>query len=140
MTKEELIEYISARQLTVISTIGEAYPESACIEYGNDGLTLIFDTNRESRKFKNLQKSSKVSFVIGWEDERTVQYEGNATLLENGPELERLKFAYFKKSPGAQKWETSEGNTYFKVEPTWIRFTDLNTSPWSISVFDFPIK
>jgi len=136
MTKEELIVYVSARQFTVISTIGEDYPESACIEFGNEGLTLIFDTNRASRKFKNLQKSPKVSLVIGWEDERTVQYEGVATLLEDGPELDRLKQAYFKKSPDAQKWETTEGNVYFKVEPVWIRFTDLNTTPWSITVFD----
>jgi len=137
MTKEELIDYISARQFTVISTIGDDYPESACVEFGNDGLTLIFDTNSQSRKFKNLQKSPKVSLVIGWEDERTVQYEGNATLLKEGPELERLKHAYFKKSPGAQKWENTAGNTYFKVEPVWVRFTDLNTSPWDITEFDF---
>ncbi len=140
MTKEELISYISARQFTVISTIGDEYPESACIEFGNDGLTLIFDTNRESRKFKNLQKSSKVSLVIGWEDERTVQYEGNATLLEKGPELDQLKRAYFKKAPGAQKWEATDGNVYFKVEPVWIRFTDLNTTPWDITVFDLTQK
>lgn len=65
MTNEELIQYISARQFAVIATIGEGYPESACIEFGNDALTLIFDTNRDSRKFKNLQKSPKVSLVIG---------------------------------------------------------------------------
>lgn len=136
MTKQELIAYINARQFTVISTFGDEYPESACIEFGNDGLTLIFDTNRASRKFKNIQKSPKVSFVIGWEDERTVQYEGIATLLEEGEELERLKQAYFKKSPDAQKWERTDGNAYFKVEPAWIRYTDLNTTPWDITVFD----
>jgi uncharacterized pyridoxamine 5'-phosphate oxidase family protein len=136
MTKKELIQYISSRNFTVISTIGEDYPESACIEFGNDGLTLIFDTNRNSRKFKNIQKSHKVSLVIGWEDEKTVQYEGIATLLKVGPELEHLKHAYFTKSPGAQKWEHTEGNVYFKVEPVWIRFTDLNTTPWNITIFD----
>ncbi len=109
MTKEELIEYISARQFMVICTFGEDYPESACVEFGNDGLMLIFDTNRASRKFKNLQESPKVSVVIGWEDERTVQYEGNATLLEDDTELERLKQVYFKKSPEAQKLESTEG-------------------------------
>ena len=41
--------------------------------------------------------------MIGWEDERTVQYEGIATLLEEGSdELDRLKKAYFKKSPEVQ--------------------------------------
>ena len=137
MNEDELVAYIQDQQLAVISTFGEVYPESACIEFGNDGLTLVFDTNRGSRKFANLQRSSQVSLVIGWEDERTVQYEGNATLLQDGPELERLKAAYFKKTPAARKWEGAEGNVYFKVEPGWIRFTDLNTGPWTISVFEF---
>lgn len=74
--------------------------------------------------------------MIGWENERTVQYEGNATMLEHGPELDRLKSAYFKKNPEAQKWESTEGNIYFKVEPVWVRYTDLTTTPWDITAFD----
>jgi nitroimidazol reductase NimA-like FMN-containing flavoprotein (pyridoxamine 5'-phosphate oxidase superfamily) len=136
LTKAELIEYISARNFAVISTISEDFPESAAIEFGNDGLTLIFDTSNTSRKFQNIQQSPKVSVVIGWEDERTVQYEGLATLL-SGKELSRLKQVYFKKSPDAQKWEHTEGNVYFKVDPVWIRYTDLNVDPWAISVFKF---
>lgn len=137
MNQQQLIGYITARQFMTIATFGEEYPESACVEFGNDALTIIFDTNRDSRKFKNIQRNPKVSLVIGWEDERTVQYEGTATLLEEGPELEHLKQVYFKKSPEAQKWEMTEGNVYFKVEPKWIRYTDLNMSPWDISEFKF---
>jgi hypothetical protein len=57
-------------------------------------------------------------------------------LLKEGPELESLKQAYFKKNPAAQKWESTEGNAYFKVEPVWVRFTDLNVTPWDITIFD----
>jgi nitroimidazol reductase NimA-like FMN-containing flavoprotein (pyridoxamine 5'-phosphate oxidase superfamily) len=134
MTKKELIDYISARDFAVIATKGDDFPESACIQFGNDGLTLIFDTDKASRKFQNIQKSPKVSLVIGWEDERTVQYEGIATLL-SGDELERLKKAYFAKSAYAEQWQ-KEGTAYFKVEPVWIRFSDLNTTPYDITVFD----
>jgi nitroimidazol reductase NimA-like FMN-containing flavoprotein (pyridoxamine 5'-phosphate oxidase superfamily) len=137
MTQQELIDYISARQFMTIATFGEEFPESACVEFGSDGLTIILDTNRTSRKFKNIQNNPKVSLVIGWENECTVQYEGIATLLEEGPELKHLKQVYFKKSPEAQKWENTEGNVYFKIEPKWVRYTDLNVSPWDISVFKF---
>lgn len=133
MTKKELIAYISARDFAVIATRGEDFPESACIQFGNDGLTLIFDTNKNSRKFQNIQKSPKVSLVIGWEQERTVQYEGIATRL-SGEELFRLKKVYFAKSAYAQQWENEE-TVYFKVEPVWIRFSDLNKTPWNISIF-----
>lgn len=137
MTKEELIQYISARRFAVIATKSEPFPEAACIEFGNDGFTLIFDTSKNSRKFKNIQQSPEVSFVIGWEDERTIQYEGIATLLSEGEELERLKKAYFTKSPIAKQWEGVEGSVYFKVEPVWLRYTDLNTNPWSITELRF---
>jgi len=63
-----------------------------------------------------------------------VQYEGLATLLE-GEELARLKEVYFAKSAYAKQWET-ENTVYFKVEPKWVRFSDLNTTPHSITVFD----
>ncbi len=138
MTKEELIDFISARQFMVISTLGGEYPESAVVEFGNDGLTLVFDTNSASRKYSNIQKSPKVSVVIGLDEDanQTVQYEGVAELLKN-EELEQLKQVYFKQSPEAQKWEHTENNVYFKVAPKWIRFTNLNAKPWDISVFEF---
>jgi len=137
MTKDELIDYISARDFCVIATKAEPFPESACIQFGNNGLTLIFDTNKNSRKFQNIQKSPEVSVVIGWEDEITVQYQGIAPLLA-GDELTRLRQIYFAKSAYAAGWEKAD-TVYFKVEPVWVRFSDLNTDPYSITVFDdFP--
>lgn len=138
MTQEDVIRFISERQFMVISTKGEEYPESATVEYGNDGLTLIFDTNNTSRKFQNIQKSPKVSVVIGWDEEvnKTVQYQGIAQVLE-GEELGHLKKVYFAKSPESKKWENTNGNVYIKVSPKWVRMTDLNTSPWTISEFKF---
>lgn len=138
MTKDDLVKFLDQRQFMVISTKSDNYPQSAVVEYGNDGLTLVFDTNNNSRKFKNISKDPRVSVVIGWDEETnaTVQYEGNATLLD-GDELNKLKQAYFNKNPEAQKWENAKGNVYFKVEPVWIRHTNLNPDPWDISVFDF---
>jgi general stress protein 26 len=138
MTEEDIIEFINAHRCMVISTKTNEYPESANVEFGNEGLTLIFDTNRSSRKFKNIQKSPKVSVVIGWDEDvnKTVQYEGLAEVA-TGDELIRLKKAYFSKSPGAQKWENTEGNVYIKVTPKWVRMTDLNTNPWTIAVLEF---
>lgn len=138
MTQDDIITFISERKFMVISTNGGEYPESATVEYGNDGLTLIFDTNSTSRKFQNIQHSPKVSVVIGWDEEvnKTVQYQGIAEVLE-GEELDRLKKVYFAKSPEAQKWENTKDNVYLKVSPKWVRMTDLNTDPWTISVFEF---
>ncbi len=138
MTQEYVVKFISDHRFMVISTKTDDFPESANVEFGNDGLALIFDTNRDSRKFQNIQKDPRVSVVIGWDEDvnKTVQYQGIAEEAK-GEELSRLKKVYFTKSPDAQKWENTEGNVYVKVTPKWVRMTDLNTEPWTISVFEF---
>src|SRR6266446_2505475 len=104
MTKEDLTGFIHKHSLAVISTFafGSEFPESAVIEFADDGLELIFDTHSTSRKYENIQMSPKVSFVIGWDEAKTVQYEGEAQLL-TGNELERCKQIYFEKIPAARK-------------------------------------
>jgi uncharacterized protein YhbP (UPF0306 family) len=119
----------------VISSFGETYPESAVVEYASDGLTIIFDTDKSSRKYNNFIKNSKVSIVVGWDndvEEETLQCHGKCELLD-GDELDRLKKVYFAKNPGAQKWEHEKSTAYFKVELTWLRHTDLKTYPWAIT-------
>lgn len=129
MTEDQLKQFIHKHNLAVISTFGEEYPESAVIEFGDNGLELIFDAEGGSRKHQNILRSPKVSFVIGWDENKTVQYEGEAMLLE-GDELKRYKQFYFAKNPEAQRWESEPGIVYFKVTPKWIRYTDLNVEPW----------
>lgn len=48
------------------------------------------------RKYKNLQDNPRVSFVIGWDDDISVQYEGIAVELK-GEELK--KYQNIHKSP-----------------------------------------
>ena len=136
MTESQLQQFLRGHTLAVISTLGEDYPESAVIEFGNHGLELIFDAYQDSRKSQNIQRSPNVSFVIGWNENKTVQYEGQALLLE-GQESERYKQYYFAKLPNAQKWEYQPGIVYYRVIPKWIRYTDLNMHPWEIKEFKF---
>lgn len=136
MTELRLQQFLHEHTLAVISTFGKDYPESAVIEFGDNGLELIFDAYKNSRKCQNVQRSPNVSFVIGWDENKTVQYEGLASLLE-GEELEQYKQYYFAKLPESRKWEHQPGIVYYKVIPKWIRYTDLNMHPWEIKEFTF---
>lgn len=136
MTENQLKQFIHHHNLAVIATHGPEYPESAVIEFGDNGLELIFDAEGGCRKHQNILRSPKISVVIGWDENKTVQYEGEAIVLE-GTELERYKQFYFAKNPEAKKWETEPGIVYFKVVPSWIRYTDLNVEPWAISEFTY---
>lgn len=136
-TKELIAAFLAKTKLAVIATVGENGPESAVLEFGEtEELELIFDTLTSSRKYKNLQKNKNVSFVIGWDENITVQYEGVAEELK-GSEAEKYKEIYFAKNPRAKKWEKQEGIAFFKVTPRWIRYSDLNTYPWEIKELNF---
>lgn len=108
----------------VISTSGpDGQPEAAVVEFGEtDDLELIFDTFTTSRKYKNLKTNPKVACVIGWDDDITVQYEGVAEEVR-GDE--------------AKRWDKEEEITYFKITPTWIRYSDLTKHPWDIKNVTF---
>lgn len=120
-----------------MSTVNPAgKPQSAVVEFGDtDDLEIIFDTFANARKYKNLQNCKDVSIVVGWDNNITVQYEGKAQELF-GEELERCKEIYFGKNPDAKKWD-KVGIKYFKVQPAWIRYSDLNKDPWEVFEIEF---
>ena len=134
-----ILDFIKKHTLCVISTITPPHqPEAAVVEYGeNNEFELIFDTFTDARKSKNLRLNNKIAVVIGWDDNITLQYEGEAFELKYGVELNKYKHAYFQKNPRAKKWENREGITYFKIVPRWIHYSDLNVYPWNVFEITF---
>lgn len=135
--KKIILNFLKNQPLAVISTVDGNKPESAVLEFGqNDNLELIFDTFTSSRKYKNLQNNKQVSFVIGWDENITVQYEGLAEEL-TGKDIKLYQELYWEKNKDAKRWEKREGITYFKVVPTWIRYSNLNKDPWDVFEITF---
>lgn len=131
--KNKILGFIRKQRIAVISTVSpEGSPQGAVIEFGEtDELEIIFSTFDRSRKYKNIVNNPRVAFTIGWDEGVTVQYEGTCSELVDD-ELEQGKANYFTKNPNAQKWENVEGMRFFKVTPTWIRYSDLNVDPWEV--------
>ncbi|MBU2632740.1 pyridoxamine 5'-phosphate oxidase family protein [Patescibacteria group bacterium] len=139
MDKKKIVfDFISKQTLAVLSTVNlKNNPESAVLEFGEtENLELIFDTYNSARKYKNLKQNANVAFVIGWDDNITIQYSGKAEEL-SGEEKEKYKKIYFSKNPDAKRWENKKGMAYFKVTPSWIRYSDLNKNPWEIFEIKF---
>lgn len=136
--KQKILDFLKRNKLMVVSTLSNKnIPQSAVVEFGEtDNLEIIFDTFNTARKYRNLKHSKAISFVIGWDENITVQYDGEATELE-GEELEKCKQLYFKKNPDAQRWESREGMSYFKASPKWVRYSDLNKDPWEVFEIEF---
>jgi general stress protein 26 len=130
MNKIFLYEFLRGHKYGVMSSITpDARPESALVGLVvTPGLQLFFDTISDSRKYQNLILNPHLSFVIGWDDEQTVQYEGIAS-IPTGSELNRLLEIYFQTFPdGIERKENWKNIAYFCVEPKWIRYSDFRES------------
>ena len=138
MDKQRLFQFLDSRGLGVLSSLGAAgVPQSALVGIAvTPELEIVFDTVEKSRKFVNIARDPRVAFVVGWQGEITVQYEGIARRISS-TELGSYHEIYFRKfpdGPARLKWE---GITYYVVMPKWIRYSDYNQAPPEIVEFNF---
>ncbi len=138
MTTGELYRFIASQKLAVLGTTSAAdTPECALVGIAvTPALEIIFDTVKSSRKYRNLSKRPSVAFVIGWDNEITLQYEGEAR-EPSGPDLERLQSIYFAKWPDCREHLKWPDVAYVTVRPAWIRYSDFNPGGTGICEMTF---
>ena len=139
MERRSLYEFIKQNKFAILATISKSNsPQSACVGIAvTPELNLIFDTTTDSRIYQNLINNPSVSFVIGWEHGKTMQYEGIAKHLDKEIPGEWLD-TYFEMFPdGIERKNDIRNITYFLVEPKWIRFSDFNPLPPEIEEMHF---
>lgn len=127
MKRAQLLEFLRKHSLGVLATVSQdGEPEAAVVGVAfTDELEIVFDTMSDTRKAVNLRRSPKIAFVVGWDEEITVQIEGLAD-EPYGEELERLKESYFRVFPEGRERQHWKGLTYFRVRPYWARYSDFN--------------
>jgi uncharacterized pyridoxamine 5'-phosphate oxidase family protein len=128
MTTEFLYNFISKNKYAVLSTVTkDNLPEAALVGIAvTTDLQIIFDTVSTSRKYQNLIENPSIAFVIGWDNEQTLQYEGNAK-IPTAEELDKLLEIYFKVFPdGKERKENWRGHCLLLVTPKWIKYSDFN--------------
>jgi general stress protein 26 len=128
MTTDFLYDFMRQHKFGVLSTISpDNIPESAYVGIAfTKDLKIIFDTVSDSRKYRNLLLNPNLSFVIDWDHERTVQYEGIAR-IPKPDDLDNLLITYFDVFPDGKFRKKNWPNiAYFCVEPKWIRYSDFN--------------
>ena len=119
-----------------VSTVTK--PQAAIVGFAvSDQFEIVFDTLASTRKAENLRNNPRIALVIGgWAagDERTVQYEGDAD-EPVGAERKRIAEVYYSAYPDGRERAKWPGLTYFRVKPTWIRYSDYNRNPPEIVEF-----
>ena len=139
MKKEELFDFIAKHDLAVLASVSPSQgPQAALMGIAvTEELEIVFDTLKTSRKYRNLILNPRIAFVIGWENEITVQYEGQAEELHE-PTLPLYKEIYFQKWPDGREREKWPDICYFRVRPTWIRYSDFNKQTYGMVELAFP--
>jgi pyridoxine/pyridoxamine 5'-phosphate oxidase len=130
MTKAQLYGFMSAQRYGVLGSVSpEGEPQSALVGIAvSEDLEIVFDTLNTTRKYRNLIAHSRACLSIGWEGEKTVQFEGEAWLPE-GDELARCQEIYYSAWPEGRSHLDWAGLVYFAVRPRWIRFSDYDARP-----------
>ena len=127
MTRAGLLAFLQKHRLGVQSTVSPSgEPQAAVVGIAvTPRLEIVFDTLDTTRKCRNLRADPRIAFVIGWDQEITVQIEGVAD-EPTGAERERILEAYFSVYPDGRERLAWKGITHFRVRPTWIRYSDFN--------------
>lgn len=127
--KHLIYQFISQHKLGVLSTVNnDGKPESALVGIAvTPELEIIFDTIKSSRKYANILQNPSVSVVIGWDNETTVQYEGQAQILSDDAAADRYREAYYSTWPdGRERTAKWPGLVHIKIAPRWIRYCNFN--------------
>ncbi|MBB6145909.1 pyridoxine/pyridoxamine 5'-phosphate oxidase [Silvibacterium bohemicum] len=126
LDRAEVYNFIRSRKLAVVSSLGpQGEPQSALVGIAvSPDLEIVFDTVKTSRKYPNLKADPRISAVIGWEEEQTLQYEGLA-MEPDGEDLVRAKEIYFGAWPDGKERQLWPGIAYFRVRPRWLRYSDF---------------
>ena len=140
MNRDELLRFIREHRYAVVSTVSASgRPQSATVGVVvTDQFEVFFDTLAPSRKSINLQTDPHIAVVFGSLEPgstKTVQYEGLAD-QPTGAELATLLEQYLAKFHAGLERQDWPGITYFRVRPTWARYSDFSQTPPEICEFD----
>ena len=139
MKKQDVLVFLQTVVHAVIATSSkDGTTEAAFIGLAQtDRFELIFGTYNTSRKYKNLRENTRVSFVVTSPDELvTVQIDGTAYELDD-KEKDPYVATYLEKIPSAKIFSIHPEQSYWKVIPTWMRYTDVRGEKEIIEEFTF---
>ncbi len=136
-TRDDVLRFLKAQRYGVIATATpDGKPEAALVDLAaTESGEIIFETTSATRKFENLRNNPRVALVVGWEDDQTLQIDGMVD-APSGSELARLRDFYLSVFPQKVSHPNWPGNHYFRVRPSWMRFSDYNM-PRSVEEFWF---
>jgi hypothetical protein len=118
--------------LTLATLREDGWPQANTVSYAHDGLTIIFGTDANSQKVKNIHHCNKVSLTINseyedWEHIKGVSMAATAQILTRPAEVKRAAACLMKRFPEAADWADSdlaESMVLVKLTPKIVSVLD----------------
>jgi len=64
--EQKAVEILNQYRLMALATLrADGWPQATMVNYANDGLLLYFIISRQSQKYANIDRDSRVSIVVG---------------------------------------------------------------------------
>ena len=107
--ESKAVELLDRYRLMTIATLrADGWPQATMVNYANDGLLLYFIVSKQSQKFANIRRDSRVSIVVGrdFEDLRQIKalsIAANASVVENPKQRERAIELVLQRHPALAK-------------------------------------
>jgi nitroimidazol reductase NimA-like FMN-containing flavoprotein (pyridoxamine 5'-phosphate oxidase superfamily) len=105
-------KFLADHEICRLATANENTPHIAPVSYIFQDGKFAFATDYQTKKYRNIVKNNKVAIVVDTyqssTDNKAVIIEGNAEILEGGPEFKRLykkfydRFEWVRKEPWKQ--------------------------------------
>ena len=121
---KEIKSLLNSQNFGVLATQGSEYPYCTLVGYAasTDCKEIIFATIRETRKYKNLKKSPKVSMLIDsqtnqvndFQDAEALTLLGSAREIDIDTDHDYLAF-YLKKHPYLKEFVTAPNCALVKI-------------------------
>lgn len=136
--RDELLRLTRKLDVAALATSApDGRPEVAPLRYAvTDDFELVMGTLRTSRKYANLRRRPDVAVVI-WGNEYSIQIEG--TFDEPvGAGQDRLRSFFATEFPSEARLRAGRPNHFFfRVRPTWARYSDFTDQPPPVLTLDF---
>lgn len=130
--QNEILSILSdVRDMTIATNRADGYPQATTVGYVNDGLKIYFACPRESQKYANIMRDSRVSLAIDcayerWEEIRGVSAGGRANEVDDVAERGRILALMHAKFGAAGPFDANARSelAVMRVEPEVISVLD----------------
>ena len=126
---ENEIKFLKTREDARIATSHDNIPHVKPVSFIFNKY-IIIATDYETRSFKNIQSNPNVAVAIDHYKlgkHKAVCVQGKASIIENGPEFERLYEIFYKKFEWVRRDPWREG------EAPFLKITPYRKSSWGLN-------